>query len=155
MKYIKYIVAMAVAVLSLSSCLESNLEDLDTFEGNDIQSGYAFYRYIDSTTTIPASGEYAVKQKQLQQTAQSIDTLNATCSFSFSIPSNFTDTEKAGVSIDKLVVMVSVSSGAIVTPVDDSPKLGVPADWSEPHKYKITSASGEEKVWTISVTLVE
>ena len=43
MKFIKIILAMLVMALSFNSCLESNLEDLPTFDGNDITAGYAWY----------------------------------------------------------------------------------------------------------------
>ena len=46
MKFIKIILAMLVMALSFNSCLESNLEDLPTFDGNDITAGYAWYRYV-------------------------------------------------------------------------------------------------------------
>ena len=44
MKYVKLFLLMLVASLALTSCLESGLEDLDTYEGNDITAGFAYYR---------------------------------------------------------------------------------------------------------------
>ena len=55
MKFIKIILAMLVMALSFSSCLESDLKDLPTFDGNDITAGYAWYRYIGEDK-INASG---------------------------------------------------------------------------------------------------
>lgn len=58
MKFIKIILAMLVMALSFSSCLESDLKDLPTFDGNDITAGYAWYRYIgeDKINASGASG---------------------------------------------------------------------------------------------------
>ena len=57
MKYIKIFFAMLLMAFSFSSCLESGLEELDTYEGNDITAGFAFYRYIDTSTTMNVSGD--------------------------------------------------------------------------------------------------
>ncbi|WP_394370918.1 DUF5018-related domain-containing protein [Prevotella illustrans] len=37
--------------------------------------------------------------------------------------------------------------------VGDAPRLGVPADWTSSHQYKVTAANGVSKIWTISVVL--
>ncbi len=152
MKILKFIIATFVMALSCTSCLESNLKDLDTYDGNDIDAGYAWYRY-KGTDTINASGEQQVIQKQLRTAAQNIDTEAATCALEFTVPSNFSDTEKANVNINNLVVAVNISTAAVIAPLDGAPKLGTPADWSTPHKYAVTSAKNETKIWTISVTL--
>lgn len=152
MKILKFIIAVIAMALSCTSCLESNLENLDVYEGNDINAGYAWYRY-KGTDTINASGEQQVIQKQLRTTGQDINADNGTCALTFSVPSNFSETEKTNVNVNSLVVAISVSTAAVVTPIDDSPKLGVPADWSTPHKYSVQAANGETKIWTISVTL--
>ncbi len=138
--------------LSCTSCLESNLENLDVYEGNDINAVYAFYRY-KGTDTINASGEQQVIQKQLRTTGQEIDTEKGTCNMTFAVPSNFSETERANVNVNNLMVTVSISTASVLTPIEDSPKLGVPADWSTPHKYSVQAANGDTKIWTISVTL--
>lgn len=153
MKFLKAIIAMIMMAFSFTSCLESNLEDLPTYEGNDISSVYGYYRYIDTSSSFPVNGENSVKQKQLQNLASNISVENATCNIEFAVPSNFTEAEKAGVSLEKLVVVVNVSSAAVVTPVEGSPRLGVPADWTTPHKYSVKAANGKTKIWTITCKL--
>lgn len=154
MKILKFIIAMFVMALSCTSCLESNLEDLKTYEGNDITAGYAWYRY-KGDNTINASGEQQVIQKQLQRTAQAIDNEAATCALEFKVPTNFSEAEKNGVNLNNLVVAVEISTAAVMTPVEGSPKLGVPADWTSPHKYSVKAADGKTKIWTISVRLTK
>ena len=48
MKILKFIIALFVMALSCTSCLESNLEELKTYEGNDITSGYARYALLQA-----------------------------------------------------------------------------------------------------------
>lgn len=64
---------------------------------------------------------YTVKQNQ-QQTTQGINTIKATSSFSFVIPFNFTEEVKAG-SIYKLMEMISISAGVIMTSIEAPPKM--------------------------------
>ncbi len=154
MKFIKIILAMLVMALSFNSCLEHDLEDLPTYEGNDITAGYAWYRYLGEDK-INASGEYQVIQKQLQRTAQAIDTDAATCNLSFKVPTNFSEKEKNNVNLNNIVVAVQISSAAVMTPVDGAPTLGVPADWTSPHKYAVKAANGDTKIWTITCTLTK
>lgn len=145
---------MFVMALSCTSCLESNFEELDTYDGNDITAGYAWYRY-KGDNKLNASGEQQVIQKQLQRTGQVIDNEAATCALQFKVPTNFSDAEKNGVNINNIVVAVEISTAAVMTPVEGSPKLGVPADWSTPHKYSVKAADGKTKIWTVSVTLTK
>ena len=140
--------------LSCNSCLESNFEELDTYDGNDITAGYAWYRY-KGDNKLNASGEQQVIQKQLQRTGQVIDNEAATCALQFKVPTNFSDAEKNGVNINNIVVAVEISTAAVMTPVEGSPTLGVPADWSTPHKYSVKAADGKTKIWTVSVTLTK
>ena len=142
MKILKFIIAMFVMALSCTSCLESNFEELGTYDGNDITAGYAWYRY-KGDNKINASGEQQVIQKQLQRTGQVIDNEAATCALQFKVPTNFSEAEKNGVNINNIVVAVDISTAAVMSPVDGSPKLGVPADWSTPHKYLVKAADGK------------
>lgn len=141
-----------VTVFSLTSCLESGLEELDTYTGNDITSSYVYYRYVDKNVTIPASGQPAVKQLQLNS-KQTIDAENATCDITVSLPQNFPSAELENISLSALIIAVQISTAAVIEPVGDAPKLGAPADWNQSHQYKVMAANGQTKVWTIRVVL--
>lgn len=154
MKSIKHILAAITLIILCSSCLKSHLETLDTYKGNDITGAFVYYRYIDQSTTIPASGQNAVKQTALK-VVKDINAESKTCDLTVSIPSSFPAAEVANVSAGALVVALNVSTAAVVTPVGDAPKLGVPADWSKPHQYEIMAADGNAVKWTITVSLVK
>lgn len=152
MKSLKYILIAAAAALSFSSCLESNLKELDVYDGADITSAYIYYRYVDQSTTFPLSGAHAVKQSTLTIKSD-IDAKAGTCKIAASLPSNFPAEETGKISTNLLVVAVQLSTAAVISPTGGSPRLGVPADWSKPHTYVVEAANGTRKEWTISVTL--
>ena len=149
-KYFYMIAALFVAVIS-TSCLNSNLEDLEEYSECDIKSGEVYWRYIDTTEKIPASGEYRVKQVQMQRGSQQFwDDLENTLKIRYvtgRIPAeeidNFTE--------EKMVVTVTISTAATIKPIGDAPKLGVPGDWRKNHQYEVTAADGTKKTWTIIV----
>lgn len=94
-------------------------------------------------------------EKELDRT-NDIDSDNGIATAVFTIPAaggKFTEAERAKVSLNNLVVYVNISTAARVTPLDGSPKFGVPADWTQEHKYSVMAADGTKKIWTIKVSL--
>lgn len=150
MKSLKYIIIAAVTALFCSSCLESNMKELDVYTGADISSAMVYYRYIDNSVTFPLSGAHAVKQVTLNVSSTvSGNTLNIAAT----APAGFPESELSKLSLSNLVVAVNISTAAVIAPASGSPALGTPADWSSPHKYVVTAADGSTKEWTIAVTL--
>lgn len=145
---------LLVVSLLTSSCLRSGLKDLDTFSGADITGVVGvYYRYIDDSHTIPASGEPVVKQVALNTSEVVITPETGSLTFSVSVPSNFPEAEKANLTQSKLVVLLNISSAAIITPKDGSATLGKPADWSKPNHYVVTAANGDKKDWTVALKM--
>lgn len=150
MKKILYSLTLVFSVLFFSSCLKGGLEDLPEYEDAEITSVSAVrYRYITDEKS-PASGEYIVKEVDLAFDA-AVDSEQGSVKIKASVPSEFPAEELENLSTSNLVVVVSISSAARLTPVGDSPKLGVPADWSKSHSYVVQAANGEKKNWTIEV----
>lgn len=146
MKSLKYIIIAVVAALFCSSCLESNMKDLEEYSGAEISSALAYYRYIDNSVTFPLSGAHAVKQVTLNVTSKvEGNNINVTVA----APAGFNGT----ISLSNIVIAVNISTAAVIAPAAGSPALGVPADWTSPHKYIVTAADGTTKEWTITVTL--
>lgn len=151
-KYLNIIAALFLAVVC-SSCLERNLEELDTYDGKEITSiAGVYYRYYDSGI-IDASGEQAVKQVSLSVSNTQIDVEAGTCSLDVAVPTNFPASEAGKVNARELVVIVNISTAAIIRPIDGAPAFGTPGDWSKPNRYLIKAADGGQQEWTVSLTL--
>lgn len=147
--FINTFVLMLLAMLNVS-CLEGNLDDLDTYKGNDIMgvSG-VFHRYY-GPNIIPGSGEQEVLQTNLNFENFQSNPESGTCSFDFSIPTNFPEDQKSKFDPKNMVVALNISTASICKPIEGSAQLGIPADWTKPNKYLIIAANGDEKVWTVT-----
>lgn len=146
-KFLHILTAFLLAVMT-TSCLEGGLEELDTYKGNDITSGEIYWRYYGDNK-IPGSGEQEVKQVRLARAVQADAETNTfyirytTTALPASEVSKFTQSN--------VVIAVTISTAAIIKPLNGSPTLGVPGDWSKPNKYEVTAADGSKKEWTIVV----
>lgn len=150
MKYLNFFMMTLVAMVC-TSCLESNLEELETYTGNEITSVQGVYYRYYSSDIINASGEQAVKQVSLSVSNIQKNVEAGTLNFNVSLPTNFPEEEKNNVNVGNLVVVFNISTAAVVEPLDNSPKLGTPGDWSKPNKYKVKAADGDEKIWTATM----
>lgn len=151
-KLINMMAALMLAVFS-TSCLDSNLEDLGLLSDCEITGVETHYRYIDENSKIPASGEPKVIQIRTAAYDRTYvtdkdDPTKGVCTIKYAnsrIPAdqlpNFKQSE--------LVMTVTISTGATIRPIGDSPKLGVVADWTVPHDYEVIAADGTVKTWTI------
>lgn len=147
----KYILSLFVAVMSvfgLTSCLTSGIDDYEeSFDGADIISVVdVYYRYID------ASGN--VKQVRLPRTNPVIDNDEQTVLVEY-LPTTVPADQADKFSQSSMVVVLSISTAAVIKPVGDAPKLGVPGDWSKPNQYEVTAANGTKKIWTVTVELYQ
>lgn len=146
-KLLNIMAALLLAVIS-TSCLNHGLEELDTYDECDITNGEIYWRYY-GTDIIPGSGELQVKQVRLAR-AITIDDETNTIYIRYVID-NIPEAERDNFTQEKAVVAVSISTAAIIAPIGDAPKLGVPGDWSKANQYEVTAANGDNKVWTIVV----
>lgn len=138
----------------MTSCLKSGLEDLPEFEGNDITGvSRVEYRFNSSNTT-PVNNENIVAFVTLNK-AQTIDAVNKTVAITVTVPAatqTFPQAERDNVSLNNLVVILDISTAAIISPLDGSPKLGVPGNWSQPNRYEVKAANGSTAIWTVEIT---
>jgi hypothetical protein len=153
----KFIISLFVtlATLTLSSCLEGNLEELPVFDDAEIASvRYADYRWKSSTATV--LGGEAATYKQVLNVEESKKVSDGQIEVKISVPlptGDFTSNVRSQVSVNNISLAVTISTAARIEPIGDSPKLGVPGDWSKPNKYRVTAADGKtKKEWTITVT---
>ena len=146
-KFFNIIAALLLAVVS-TSCLDSGLEELETYKDCDITSGEIYWRYY-STDVIPGSGEQQVKQVRLARAVE--QNLETNTFYIRYVTGNIPEAERANFTESKAVVAVTISTAAIIKPIGDAPKLGVPGDWTKDNQYEVTAADGTKKVWTIVV----
>lgn len=132
-----------------ASCLKAGLDDLPTFDDNEITNLSFEYRWIEDVT---GNEQLKVVQMKVKNT---IDETNGIIDSEITVPLNSADLSievREKVSLEELVGYVSVSTASKIAPIGDSPKLGVVADWSgTSFKYKVTAANGDEKTWTINI----
>ena len=153
MKKISILTLLIAALFCLSSCLRYNLEELPAFSDADISGiNSVQYRYFSDVEKVPITGEQMVKYVTLDYSNTQIDANAATCTFDVAAPSNFPAERLSDLSLNKIVVIVQLSTAARCEPMDGSTPFGVPGDWSKPNKYKITAANGSSKIWTVSVS---
>lgn len=144
---------LMITLLS-TSCLTNNLKDIDTYEGNDISSVSGVYHRYYGTEKIPGSDELQVFQSQLQVINDvAIDKEAGTVDITVTLPTNFPADQKALVKTSNLVVVLNISTAAVIEPLDGSAKLGIPADWSKSNRYRVTAANGASKDWTVTLKL--
>ena len=147
-KFLNILAALMLAVFS-TSCLESNLEELELYSDCEITSGEVYWRYY-GTETIPGSGEVKVEQKRIPR-AVSADSENAVFKIRYALGSTLNAEQTALFTESNLVVAVTISTAATIKPINGAPKLGVPGDWSKDNQYEVTAADGTKKTWTIVV----
>lgn len=153
MKKYLYILLAFIGCLGMTSCLESGYEDLDTYDGTEITGVVGtYYRYVNTSSTL-SNGQNQVVQKTLTTSNVQRDEKAGTLSFDVSLPANLTDAEKAGVNANALVVIVNISTAAVVEPINGSPAFGTPGDWSKANQYKVTAANGNTQTWTVKLNL--
>ncbi|MCI5579758.1 MAG: hypothetical protein MR387_00320 [Phocaeicola plebeius] len=146
-KLINILFTLLLAVVA-TSCLENGLEELDTYTDCDITSGEIYWRYY-GTDVIPGSGETQVKQVRLARAVEQ-DADNNTFYIRY-VTGNLPADQVSAFTTSKVVIAVTISTAAVIKPIDGSPTLGVPGDWSKPNKYEVMAANGDKKVWTIVV----
>lgn len=151
----KYIHFLFASLALTTSCLKKDLEELPTFDENNITGVTKVeYRYISNKKS--ANDQYLVKNQELIIDSFDINSENKSVTIEVTVPPhddfNFIEQERNKVSLDKLWVVVTIFNAARIFPMDNAPKLGSPGDWSKPNKYRVEAANGNVAEWTIHIT---
>ena len=147
----RYIISLFTAVLSmvcLTGCLTSGIDDPEeVFDGANITGVQGiYYRYIN------ADGN--VQQVRLAM-GSDINDDEQTVDIVYLLPSNFPQDQVDKFSLESVVVVLNISTAATIRPIGESPKLGVPGNWTKPNQYEVTAANGDKKIWTVTLELYE
>lgn len=145
-----YIILMA---LSFSSCSidGGEYEKLPLFEENDITHFRFEFRY----ETINANNIAYVEIIDLNTTGVVIDPTAHTVTIAQIVvpePSGtFTPAIKTSVTINNVIGVATISTGAILTVTDGGGDLGTPSSFSAPRTFRVTAADGKHQEWTVIV----
>lgn len=147
----KWLMLLTVCLPFMAACSKA---ELPAYEEAEITKVGAYHRFYSGDKDA-LTGENIVAERELESN-YTIDSDNGLASTVLTIPGasgSFTETERAKVSLSNLVVYINVSTAARVTPMEGSPRFGVPADWTKEHKYTVMAADGTTKIWTVKVSL--
>ena len=149
MKNILKVLPILLSVMLLTSCLKAGLDDLPAFDDNEISNLSFEYRWIED---VGGNDQLQVVQMDVKNT---IDKMDSKVNTTITVPSTSKDLPgdvRRKISLKGLVAYVDISTAALISPIEGSPILGVPADWSaKEFKYKVVAANGDEKIWTIII----
>ncbi|GET45960.1 DUF5018-related domain-containing protein [Capnocytophaga felis] len=150
-KYIHFL--LAVLVTGVISCQKeegsSKYEESNIVALQGVEYHYVFEQTSDSGT------QKVVKYINLVIDKSDINKETKAITIEVTVPASnksFPEEERAKVSLKNLAVAVGVSTAAKVYPIGEAPKLGIPADWSKPSKYRVEADNGNSSEWTIEVT---
>ncbi|MDR1601851.1 MAG: hypothetical protein LBS42_05430 [Tannerella sp.] len=153
MKRMTGILPLWIMACLLTSCLTAGLDELPAFEDAEITDVTFEYRYMDPYSVW--MGEPIVKWENLPVQDKEIDSNAGTIICKLQVPQSggtFDDIIRDQVSLEYIVGKFYISTAATIAPVEGSPTLGIPGDFSNPCKYVVTAANGTTKMWTVHVT---
>lgn len=167
----KYTLFAALCWL-FSSCLTNERAKLDLYDGTEITSFSLEYRYSIVPKSPDPDGKDGLPQMRVVNIEADITTNDPNVSSASSLANppegselnsitltpylprvrgTFTQAEQDKISNTQIWGVTSISPGATIIPMGDAPRLGVPGDFSAPRQYKVISANGESKIWTLLV----
>lgn len=149
MKYLKYILLLFTC-LSFSSCLESGLDDLPSYEEAEIKAFTFEYRWMVK------EGTSEKLRVQKMNTDVKIDVANTTVTCDITVPNvngTFTQEVRDKVALNNLNAYCTISTAATIKPVGDAPVLGKIGDFSKSNmQYEVVAADGKtKKTWKLVI----
>lgn len=132
-----------------TSCLKSGLDELETYNQNDITNIRFEYRWWDE-----AGRRLRIMEMEVEKT---IDTKAKEVVCSIKVPATtgtFTEAIRNQVSLSTLAMNVDASTSARIHPVGNAPVMGsFPADFTaKEFVYTVTAGNGDKANWTIRIT---
>lgn len=153
----KILFLLTVLMVSLTSCLKSDMEEVEgstNCELSNVEFEYRWTADIIGSDGKP-TGVSELQYKKLD-VAKTIDKDNGKVTLKLTVPKvsgNFTGEIRDKVSLSNIVGMFTVSSACNVKPLNGAPKLGVVGNFSEKtYTYRLTAAAGNYIDWVIDIT---
>lgn len=149
MKTLYKYLALALLIVLNTSCLKMGLDELETYNQNDITNIRFEYRWWD---------ESGKRMRVIEMdTERSIDNKTKEVVCTIKVPettSVFTTEIRNQVSLRTLAINVDASTSVRITPIGNAPAMGTfPADFSaKEFEYKVTAGNGDNANWIIRIT---
>lgn len=143
-----HLAILLILSLLFTSCLKSDLEDIQVYQDAEITSIRGMHYYYDTQTT--PNGDVIFEKANISRADVKIDSKAGTIVIGKATPAQANITS---FSPQKVVMTLNISTAATIEPIEDSATLGVEADWTagKSNKYKVTAADGSSKVWSVTV----
>ncbi len=145
-------ISVLILITLFTSCLKQDLPDYPAWNGNYINNVFVEYRWEDRNNLY--NGKPVVAYQKLQ-VEEEIDSSKNMINIQITVPAvsgTFTADVRNNVSQNHLWMYSDISTAATVAPTGNTPKLGDPADLTQPQTYVVTAANGQKRTWTIKVT---
>ena len=144
----KLLIFMACMLMCvLASCINSNLDDIDSYTESKITNIRFEYRWVTS------GNQLHVKTLTVQKT---INEATNTVECSITVPgadNTFTEAVRNNVTLANICGYFTLSTGATVTPLGNAPTMGTIADFSnKDFDYEVTAADGSKTTWKLKIT---
>lgn len=137
-----------------TSCLKDDLGGSFNSSLAEMTDFRLHFKWQDTTVDKQRTNEeftrITIKVVQMNYTKK-VDAAARTLQITPSFPSDFPIKYKRKASLTYLWGVAYISSAATIAPLNGSPRLGTPGDYSKPVSYEITAANGNKKTWTITV----
>ena len=153
-KYLKMCAFAIFSLLAFSSCLESGLDELESYNDAELLNFKFEHRWEQAMTGEGHNTQLAVVSLPTTVKKEG-NTLTCTIKVpAAGNPSFFTDEVRNNVRLDKIVGIATISTAAKIVPVGDAPTLGKWGDFTKEHKYKVVAADGKtSKEWIVKCIL--
>jgi len=147
MKKIFNILLFGFLVMFMTSCLKAGLDELETYDLNEITNIRFEYRWWDE-----AGSRLRVVEMNVDKSIDK-DNKSVTCTINVPAATNtFTSEIREKVSLNNLAANLDISTAARVSPVGNAPTLGTPADFSaKEFIYQVVAGNGAKADWTIKI----
>lgn len=173
MKRVFNILVGCLLIFSMNSCLYHNLEELENSSDKKMTNVDYTYRFLYNDTIQKGTANQEILEGRVCEVifSKNLEAINENglTGFKTTITHNLNSIQKAGPSgsvtkemlyemfkeqiaqdgLSKLWVYVSISDAAIISPLDGSPKLGAPGDFTEDRFYRITAADGSTQDYVL------
>lgn len=146
----RYLFLLILLAVSLSSCLKSGLPSAKNSSLNVMTSFNYEYRWSDTSYTLPGTPQADTTiTVQMVQLGNSVTISNDTVYTYPSYPGNLPAAQTSHVTLAHIWAYASIPDASIIRPLNSSPELGVPGDFTKPVSYQIIAADGSKASWVV------